>query len=304
MKIPFAIITLISATSASLNAELAYFTDSPRTIRDFNTDGSFFGVFATLPSGTSLGGITFGADGTLYASDFAHDLVLKFAPDGTPSTFATLPPNSKPIGLAFDSSGNLFAADFGTSTISKIAPGGAVTPFASLPANAGVVQLAFDTSQNLFATLQNTGNIAKISASGGVSNFTPNGSIPSAEGLTFDSHGNLFTVSYSKNVIYKIIPDGSISTFFNLNANSFAEGLAIDAAGNILVARDPYVDIIAPSGQFLTEYYGGATNPEWLAISIPEPTSGALVAGVVLGWCGMRRGTRERRSPGAGGSRF
>lgn len=83
---------------------------------------------------SSIGGMTFGADGSLYLTDRAS--IQKVTTSGTVTTIARnitdensskkSPQNSNTSlsGIAVDASGNIYAADFGNRRVLKIAPDG------------------------------------------------------------------------------------------------------------------------------------------------------------------------------------
>lgn len=118
-------------------------------------------------------------------------------------------------------------------------------------------------------------------------------------GLAVDSSGNLYVAS-GNSTIYEVAPSGAVSTFINGGAGlNGPTGLAFDGCGNLYVANYANDDT-TPGLGFISEYSSTGqlinasvassfSDPEFLAIAVPEPTSMTLLllAGVPL--LGRRR---------------
>jgi hypothetical protein len=98
-------------------------------------------VSISLPAGAGIGGLTIGADGSVWVADYTHSSVMKFnasdfAATGAPTPSVTLTGLGGPEQMAFDNAGNLWVAAFDTSKVygiaaADLATSGAPTPIAT-----------------------------------------------------------------------------------------------------------------------------------------------------------------------------
>ena len=159
---------------------------------------------------------------------------------------------NSPRGLAFDSTGNLFVANYGSNAIERFTPGGVASFFA------GNVNSPFD--------------------------------------LAFDSAGRLYA-SHGLDTILRFTPDGTASVFANTTPSSFAYGLAFDSAGRLFNSgrNGNIIDEFTTAGVRSTFDTAGLNFPTFIAfeelpLSVPEPTSAALLLG-----SGLLLSLRRRR---------
>ena len=199
----------------------------------------------------------------------------------TMSTFANTNLNN-PQGLKFDSSGNLYVANAADNTISKFnASGGYVSNISTnLNSPSG---LAFDSSGNLYATNYNgsiANTISVFNTSGGfVKSIGSNSNLSGPSDLAFDSTGNLYATNLGLLTITKFNASGAYVSNFGSNLLQ-SYGLAFDSSGNLYAANfyDNTISKFNSSGIFLTSWSTGTASPNYLAFTVPEPSTYALCA--------------------------
>lgn len=218
-------------------------------------------------------GIAFDGAGNLYVA--VTGAIQKLAPDGTASTFATI---AQPTGLAFDAAGNLYAVNLYANTIDKYTPDGSHSIFAS-----GGIRyafgLAFDPAGNLYAASWGNNTIVKFTPGGVGSVFASTGS-GGPIGLAFDRAGSLYATYSKGNSIVKFTTAGVGSVFANTGLNA-PQGLAFDSVGNLYVANysGNSIQKFTPDGVgSVFASAAGLFGPEYIAIQIPEPSTWALLA--------------------------
>jgi len=223
----------------------------------------------TIGSGFKSHGIAVDAEGNIYASLYADNVIKKIDTNGTVTTFAgtgvsgfadgnaTTAQFHYPIGLAFDQSGNLYVADNDNNRIRKIDASGNVTTFAGsgvegfADGNATTAKfsnpfyIAFDANDTLYVTDTANNSVRKIDRSGNVSTLAGTGSagyvdgnastaqFDTIEGIVVDSSGNVYVAEFEQCVIRKIDPSGNVSTFAG-------SGVCGDVDGNATTAQFYY----------------------------------------------------------------
>ncbi len=90
-------------------------------ILEFDTDGTFLGVFASGGGLDEPDDLIFGPDGHLYVTSFNTDEVLKFnGRDGNPmGVFASGPEMNQPSELVFDSNGRLYVTSVANDHVAR-----------------------------------------------------------------------------------------------------------------------------------------------------------------------------------------
>ena len=232
----------------------------------------------TIFANTGFGAwsLAFDTTGNLFVGNPTNTTLEKFSSTGTDlGLFAAV----GPTGLAFDTAGNLYASDATDNTVKRYTPGGSGSVFATgLNYPTG---LAFDSAGNLFVANGNSNSIEKFSSTGTDLGVFAGSGGASPYGLAFDSAGNLFVANNGGGGIVKITPGGVGSPFANLGATPV--GLAFDSAGDLYATyNQPYnfIEKFSPAGTDLGVFANtGLSNPMFIAIQIPEPTSAMLLLG-------------------------
>jgi sugar lactone lactonase YvrE len=183
-------------------------------------------------------GITVGADGSVYISDYSDQRIFRFQNNGRLSIVAgsgvfaeggdggaaTKADLQAPTGMAVDRSGNLYVADLWGDRVRRVDSKGIITTIAG----SGPTTLNRSPSRP-----DPNGN---FSGDGGPATaarfFGP-------LGLAFDPNGVLYVADSNNGRVRRIGPNGTVTS---LNASSLPEPswfpryLAFDAAGNLYVA--------------------------------------------------------------------
>lgn len=175
-------------------------------------------------------GLTVDANGNVYVSDSANNLIRKVTPAGVVTTVAgattagyvdatgTAARFNNPNGIAVDASGNLYVADRNNGRIRKITPAGVVTTVAG-----GALSTYVD----------GTGTAAGFNDPAGV---------------TVDASGTLYVADKNNNMIRQISPAGVVTTLAGALGSGSVDGtgtaarfhapfgLAVDSTGTVYVA--------------------------------------------------------------------
>jgi sugar lactone lactonase YvrE len=268
---------LTTGTTAALAAVGDVFVGEDNgTIEQFHPDGTA----STFASG--LGPVTalaFDHSGDLFAASVASGsaTIYRFNLDGSRTTFASgfgLPFSD----MAFDSADHLFAAgqwtsDYTSHTILKFAQDGSYSIFDS-----GYLRtfgLQFDSNDNLYivSNVNPAYQMFKYPPSGSRTTF---GRAFAGGSLGIDSSGNIFW-SHGQ-VINKYTPNGTLSQFTtNPDANFWS--LAFDAGGTLFATDLANYQVleISQDGSQTTFASGLSSQPDSIAVLVPEPSSRALL---------------------------
>jgi sugar lactone lactonase YvrE len=226
-------------------------------------------------------GVAFDANGNLFVSNFGNNTIVKFDSAGDSSLFASMGLN-EPKGMAFDAGGNLFVANFGSSTVEEVSPSGHAMVFASV----GVYQpydVAFNPITGDLFVSNNNGTIEKFNSSGKGTLFASGLDVPT--GLAFDSRGDLYVANYWEDQIEVFSPSGHESVFANTGAGNNPIGLILDGDGDLVVScADGLLEEFGPDGPQCSVINTNQCTPWFIASTVPEPSSGALLA---LGFGGL-----------------
>jgi hypothetical protein len=279
--------TIVAVAAAPARSDIIYVSNEHGTIEKFDsTTGADLGIFTTTSGG--LGALALDRSANLYAAVPSVNVILKYSP--AISVFAI----TKASALAFDNTGNLFASDYDGATIKKFAPDGTYLGVFATTGSTGPSGLAFDSVGNLYATMYAGNTIKKYSPNGAVSTF---GVVPGPYGilgLAFDSSDNLYVGNQYDSTIHKFSSDGTDLGIFASTALSYPRGLSFDSSGNLYVANyGNTVTEFSPNGDLVRILTSpNFTNPQFIAIQVPEPSTLALL---VVG-APLFLGRRRRRS--------
>lgn len=176
-----------------------------------------------IPIGT--GGVSIGADGNIYLSDFGitlnggGDKIYKVTPDGETSVFAT--GLNGAAGSDFDDDGNLYQSNITGNTISLVSPEGVVSTFISantqLRNPVGLIhEKVSDTEFNLYVTSCGGNTILKIDQDKNIIELASGSLFSCPNGITKDEEGNLYVTNFNNANIIKITPEGNTTIFKTL----------------------------------------------------------------------------------------
>jgi uncharacterized protein (TIGR03437 family) len=205
-------------------------------------------------------GVAVGADGSVYVSDSANNVVRKVAVNGTISTIAgngsagfggdggngPAAQLSAPEGVAVDKLGNVYIADSANNRVRKVASTGAIATFAG------------------------TGTAGSTGDGGAAASALLNAPF----GLALDAAGNLYVTEFGGNRVRKISASGTISTVAGNGVAGYAgdgsqsanaelsgpKAVAVDAAGNMYIAdtNNNAVRLVTAAGAISTVAGNGA----------------------------------------------
>lgn len=264
--------TFVVLATAPARSDIIYVSNEHGGIERFDsTTGADLGVFTTTPGG--LDALALDSAGNLYAA--FPDAILKFTPTFTIQLFAI----TSASALAFDGAGILYASDYHGATIERFSPDGAYLGVFATTGETGPSGLAFDSSGNLYASMYVGNTIKKFSPSGAESLFATVPGPYGILGLAFDSSDNLFVGNQYNSTVEKFSADGTALGVFASTGLSYPRGLAFDSEGNLFVAN--YGNTVAefsPTGALLRVLTSpNFTNPQFIAIQVPEPSALALL---------------------------
>lgn len=256
------------AFDSSGNLYVAYNSGAASKIERYDPSGNGT-LFAYWRSGVEVDfpiGLAFDGSGNLYSADFRDNLIQKFDSSGHSSVFARSLLYT-PYGLAFDGNGYLYVANLYSNTIVRFDSSGHGSVFADASSGLdGPVGLAFDGNGNLYVS-NTASTIEKFDSSGHGSLFaTASSGLLNPQGLAFDSSGNLYVANYGYNNVEKFDSDG--------NGSVFADGSS------------------------------GLNGPGFIAVQVPEPRTGILVALGAIALLGCRRLARGSPQSRLGCNRF
>ena len=170
------------------------------------------------------GGVSYGADGSIYVGNFGDSLnlangnqVWKIDLDGTTTVFAT--GLSGASGNSFDNQGNLLQSNIAGGFISRIDTQGNVTTVAS----AGIVNpvgVVSDSSDNIYVCNCGNNTIVKIPPGGNAGLFSSGSLFFCPNGITIDENQNLYVANFSNGNVIKITPDGTPSLLATIPGNN------------------------------------------------------------------------------------
>ena len=209
-----------------------------------------------VPGKGFMTGLTFGADGALYAALVSFDPSVQPgvyripASGGVATLFAKDAKMAFPNGLAFDAAGALFVTDSAAGTIFKVAPSGTVTPWASsallvgdqtqcggsgLPFPIGANGLAARNGA-FYATNTDKGSIVRIDVAPDGTAGKPElaagpdcAALAGADGITVDPRGDFVVAINRQNKVVRIAKSGAIDVIASGDAIEFPATVTWDA---------------------------------------------------------------------------
>jgi hypothetical protein len=238
--------------------------------------------------GVGAGYIAIDGAGSIFTTDNANGLILKFSPSGAGYVQSTVVTGiNQPGGIAIDGAGDLYVPAFAGANILKYTPtAGGYSESGIAGGFGGVSVIAVDAAGNVYFPYEESGfKIAKLSLSGGVytqSNVTTSSTIDSndagtitANAIVVDGSGSVYVpycYANSSNVavctgVLKETPSagGYIETTIGTEL-TFPTGIALDGFGNVYISN---------SGGVLTTSSGSNT------VVRESPASGGYVKSTV-----------------------
>lgn len=211
-----------------------------------------------LPNRTE--GLTFGADGRLYASVLADggapDTIVAIAPDGSFAAVGTTP---SALGLA--RLGNeLLVAGIETGALYRFDP--ATGDYATVATGLGAPNFVVTAPTGTILVSDDSfgvNRVSEVTPAGETSVWTAD--VPSPNGMAFAADGGALYVvaTFEGEGLYRVAVDaagraGDAVKIVDLPGGSTPDGLARDTAGNFYVALNLAGEIarVSPSGQLTT----------------------------------------------------
>ena len=157
-------------------------------------------------------GITTGADGNLWFTDFCGGYVGRMTPQGTLTKFLT-PTSGGTRGITAGPDGNVWFTEYHAGKLGRITPGGVITEFAIPTPNSGPEGITVGPDGNLWFTEQRANKIGRLTPGGAFQEFV----IPTPDSgpalITAGPDGNLWFTEYFADKIGRITPGGVITEF-------------------------------------------------------------------------------------------
>ena len=219
--------------------------------------------------------------GNLYVTDSAG--IEKFDSNGSGTLFSSF--GGTFFGMAFGSNGNLYLADNTYNQVGQMSSSGQPVPSPVFTVDSPT-GLAFDSSGNLYVAASRNNWIVKISPAGQMSGFARTG-LNQPYGLAFDKSGNLYAANAGNNTIEKFDSSGNGTLFFS--TYSSPSGLAFDSSGNLHVVEQRALEMVDPNGHGNFWPESSFNQPAGIAVQVPEPATGALLALGLAALLGIHR---------------
>lgn len=180
----------------------------------------------TLYGGT--GGLTVGADGNIYVSDFGPLLsgvenlnplnrVFRILPDQTIEVFATGFHGAS--GSKFDSKGNFYQSNVRKGYVTKIDLNGVIDSvfIGNLTSPVGI---SLDQDENIYINNCGSHKIVRVDQSGNRTDFCTDSLLNCPNGLTRDENGNFYASNFIDGNVVKISPEGNANLFASIPGNN------------------------------------------------------------------------------------
>lgn len=260
-------------------------------------------IFTSSAALSTLNGVAFDTDGTLWVASQIDSLLVAFSPAALAkggSMVATTVIRthagslSEPTGLAFDAQHRLWVANATNGTIARfdreqLSSDGSPTPSVVITNNGSPIALAFDAAGSLWVSDIRKHKLegysaAQLAVSGAPTPHVLIGISSSAfttpAGLAFDSHGNLWVVNSANQTVVsfgaeQLAASGAPVPHIVLSSNAgsllIPAGLAFDAEGSLwVIGGDGALE------KFASESLG--------ATGAPAPNVRIVVRGFALFW--------------------
>lgn len=246
--------------------------------------GASHGQFNVGGGLSNPAGLTVGADGNIYASNFNGNQVLRYAPDGTfLGVFASNEGGNGfgfPLALCFGRDHDLYVTSNTNSKIYKFsgANGSFISAFASSAGLNGATGLVFLPGGDLLVSSALTNRILRFDGTTGafIGQFGSGVTLNNPTYLQLGPDGALYVSNTLSNQILRYDITSEVGSIFATAGLSRPIGLTFNPAGNLLVANQQANNILSfaldgtPLGVLVPAGSAGLNGPNYLTI-IPEP---------------------------------
>jgi hypothetical protein len=195
-------------------------------------------TLVTVEGGT--GGLSIGADGTLYSSEFGDKLndpntagkrIWAITPGGEATVFSDQLNGAS--GSAIDSQGYFYQSNIRGNTVSRLTPDGQVSEFVAEGIQSPV-GIEVDDADNLYVANCGSGSIQRVTPAGDSTRFVESELLQCPNGITRDpTTGTFYVANFGNGDLIAITADGEASRLATLPGNN--NGHLIYHAGSLYV---------------------------------------------------------------------
>ena len=189
-----------------------------------------------VPTASSTpNGITAGADGNLWFTEYTSNKIGRITPAGVITEFTVPTANSAPRQIAAGPDGNLWFTEFSANQIGRITPSGSITEFPIPTSNSGPRGIVAGPDGDIWFTEFNAGKIAKLNPTTGVVTEYTIATVNSGpRGIEPGPDGNLWFTENTGSKIGRITTSGTITEYTTgLTANSQPARIRVGPNGNL-----------------------------------------------------------------------
>ena len=236
----------------------------------------------TLGAGlTGAFGLAVDGLGTVFASDYINNRVVRIAPNGAQSVLSS---NLKsPYGVTVDNVGNIYVADHGNNRVVKISAIGGIQTTINGGAWQNPLGVAVDGAGNIYTTdgaPTPARQVRKFNLSTGVSTTLGTG-FASPCGLAVDAAGDVYVSDTSIPGITEIPANGGPQFVIGTGVVNPC-GVAVDAGGNVYISDGANGRILKLTGNQVPSLAFASTNVNLTSSDSPKAVQVANVGNMPL----------------------